>query len=83
MSTLRAEDDEAYSYLELVDALRQHGSCHEHDCAQLWRRIINILISNTDDHLRDHGFLYDAAGWWRLLPAYDMNSTPTLIRDRS
>ena len=47
------------------------------DCAQLWRRIVfNILISNTDDHLRNHGFLLHPSGW-RLAPAYDMNPIAT------
>ena len=50
---------------------------------QLWRRIVfNILISNTDDHLRNHGFLYDGAGGWRLSPAYDMNPTPVDVKAR-
>lgn len=83
MSMLGAADNEPHSYLELVDALRRYGSQPEADCAQLWRRIVfNILISNTDDHLRNHGFLYDAAGGWRLSPAYDLNPTPSDIRDR-
>ena len=84
MSMLGASDNEDHSYLEIVDAIRQYGSEPEQDCAQLWRRIVfNILISNTDDHLRNHGFLYDAAGaGWRLSPAYDMNPTPTDVRAR-
>lgn len=83
MSMLGAADNEDHSYLEIVDALRQFGSRPEQDCAQLWRRIVfNILISNTDDHLRNHGFLYDAIGGWRLSPAYDMNPTPTDVRER-
>lgn len=83
MSMLGAVDNEDHSYLEIVDALRQFGSQPEQDCAQLWRRIVfNILISNTDDHLRNHGFLYDAAGGWRLSPAYDMNPTPVDVRAR-
>jgi len=80
---LGAADNEDHSYLEIVDALRQFGSQPEQDCAQLWRRIVfNILISNTDDHLRNHGFLYDAAGGWRLSPAYDMNPTPVDVKAR-
>lgn len=83
MSMLSAADNEDHSYLEIVDALRRFGSQPEQDCAQLWRRIVfNILISNTDDHLRNHGFLYDAIGGWRLSPAYDMNPTPTDVRER-
>lgn len=84
MSMLGAADNEDHSYLEIVDALRQFGSQPERDCAQLWRRIVfNILISNTDDHLRNHGFLYDEAGGWRLSPAYDMNPTPADVRARA
>ena len=83
MSMLGATDNEHHSYLEIVDALRQFGSQPERDCAQLWRRIVfNILISNTDDHLRNHGFLFDGAGGWRLSPAYDMNPTPLDVRAR-
>jgi len=48
---------------------------------ELWRRIVfNILISNTDDHLRDHGFLYEGSDGWRLSPAYDLNPVPTDIK---
>jgi serine/threonine-protein kinase HipA len=47
----------------------------------LWRRIVfNILISNTDDHLRNHGFLYAGSDGWRLSPAYDLNPVPTDIK---
>jgi serine/threonine-protein kinase HipA len=49
----------------------------------LWRRIVfNILISNTDDHLRNHGFLYDNSTGWRLAPAYDLNPVPADIKPR-
>jgi serine/threonine-protein kinase HipA len=59
MSMLGANDRDTRSYLEIVDALRQHGAAPKEDMEQLWRRIVfNVLISNTDDHLRNHGFLY-------------------------
>jgi serine/threonine-protein kinase HipA len=49
----------------------------------LWRRMVfNILISNTDDHLRNHGFLYQGAAGWRLSPAYDLNPVPLDIKPR-
>jgi serine/threonine-protein kinase HipA len=49
----------------------------------LWRRLVfSILISNTDDHLRNHGFLYGGSDGWRLAPAYDLNPTPTDIKPR-
>ena len=83
MSMPGAADNEDHSYLEIVDALRQFGSQPEQDCAQLWWRIVfNILISNTDDHLRNHDFLNDGAGGWRLSPAYDMNPTPVDVKAR-
>jgi serine/threonine-protein kinase HipA len=82
MSMLDAGDNEPRSYLEIADALRRYGAKPEEDCAQLWRRIVfNILISNTDDHLRNHGFLYEVGGW-RLAPAYDLNPVPVDIKPR-
>ncbi len=83
MSMLGAADNEDHSYLEIADALRQFGSQPERDCGQLWRRIVfNILISNTDDHLRKHGFLFDSAEGWHLSPAYDMHPTPLDVKPR-
>jgi serine/threonine-protein kinase HipA len=50
---------------------------------ELWRRMVfNILVSNTDDHLRNHGFLYAGPDGWRLAPAYDLNPVPVDIRPR-
>ena len=61
------------SYLELAQFLTDHGSNTKEDLAQLWRRIVfNIAVSNTDDHLRNHGFIY-CDGGWILSPAYDIN----------
>jgi len=83
MSMLGAKDSETRSYLEIVDALRQHGAAPRADMAALWRRMVfNILISNTDDHLRNHGFLYQGPEGWRLSPAYDLNPRPTDIGPR-
>ena len=83
MSMLDARDNQTRSYLEIVDALRQHGAAPKDDIQGLWRRLMfNILISNTDDHLRNHGFLYDGPGGWRLSPAYDLNPVPVDIKPR-
>jgi len=83
MSMLGARDRETRSYLEFVDALRQHGASAKADMRALWRRIVfNVLISNTDDHLRNHGFLYAGPDGWRLAPAYDLNPVPTDIKPR-
>jgi serine/threonine-protein kinase HipA len=83
MSMLGSKDKETRSYLEIVDALRQHGASAKSDMEALWRRLVfNILISNTDDHLRNHGFLYEGQGGWRLSPAYDLNPMPVDIKPR-
>jgi serine/threonine-protein kinase HipA len=82
MGMLGASDNESHSYLEIADAIRQHGAAAGEDLRELWRRIVfTILISNTDDHLRNHGFLYDGATrGWRLAPLYDVNPTPRSVR---
>ena len=83
MSMLGARDRETRSYLEFVDALRQHGGSPRADMHALWRRIVlSVLISNTDDHLRNHGFLYESPDGWRLAPAYDLNPVPTDLKPR-
>ncbi|MES9830121.1 MAG: type II toxin-antitoxin system HipA family toxin [Candidatus Thiodiazotropha sp.] len=83
MSMLGASDNESRSYLEFVDALRRYGASPIQDMHELWRRIVfNILISNTDDHLRNHAFLYTGPDGWRLAPAYDLNPVPTDIKPR-
>ncbi|MCB2107035.1 MAG: type II toxin-antitoxin system HipA family toxin [Rhodobacteraceae bacterium] len=83
MSLLGAKDNETRSYLEIADTLRQWGAATPQDMSQLWRRIVfNVLISNTDDHLRNHGLLYTGAQGWRLSPAYDLNPTPVDVKPR-
>ena len=82
MSMLGA--NEAHSYKEFVDALRQYGAAPKEDMRELWRRIVfSILLSNTDDHLRNHGFLYEGPQGWRLAPAYDLNPVPADIKPRN
>lgn len=83
MSMLGAKDNQQHSYLEMADALRRYGAAPKRDLEELWRRIVfNILISNTDDHLRNHGFLYAGADGWRLSPAYDLNPVPVDVKPR-
>lgn len=61
------------SYLEIVEFLTTHGATVNDDLVELWRRIVfNIFVSNTDDHLRNHGFLLTNKGWI-LSPAFDLN----------
>ncbi len=83
MSVLSAKDGELRSYLEIADAIRQLSATPQKDLHQLWRRIVfNVFISNVDDHLRNHAFLYAGPAGWSLSPAYDLNPTPTDIRPR-
>jgi serine/threonine-protein kinase HipA len=71
--------DQPASYLDLAEFIQTHGSNISADLHQLWRRIVfNLMVSNTDDHLRNHGFLLDDKGW-RLAPAYDIN--PSIDKD--
>lgn len=61
------------SYLELVDFLSKHGAKVNEDLEELWKRIVfSIAVSDTDDHLRNHGFILTEKGWI-LSPAYDIN----------
>jgi serine/threonine-protein kinase HipA len=61
------------SYLNLAEFIIQQSASAKEDLEQLWRRILfNVLVSNTDDHLRNHGFVLTNQGW-RLSPAFDMN----------
>ena len=83
MSMLGAKDNQPRSYLEMVDVLRRYGAAPKRDMEALWRRIVfNIMISNTDDHLRNYGFLYEGPDGWRLSPAYDLNPVPVDIKPR-
>ena len=82
LTALSARDRERRSYLELLDLLRTDGVTPERDARQLWRRMaFNILISNTDDHLRNHGYLRNEGGWI-LSPAYDLNPMPVDVKPR-
>ncbi|HTF04982.1 MAG TPA: HipA domain-containing protein, partial [Bacteroidia bacterium] len=68
-----AGENTGVSYLELADFLMRNGADVNADLEELWRRIVfNITVKNTDDHLRNHGFLLTERGW-KLSPAYDMN----------
>jgi serine/threonine-protein kinase HipA len=83
MSMVGAKDNETRNYLEVADVLRRYGARPTEDIRELWRRMVfNILISNTDDHLRNHGFLWVGPPGWRLSPAYDLNPVPVDLKPR-
>jgi serine/threonine-protein kinase HipA len=65
------------SYLEIARVLIDHGAQTNTDLQELWSRIVfNLLVSSTDDHLRNHGFILVPGKGWRLSDAYDMNPVP-------
>jgi serine/threonine-protein kinase HipA len=71
--------DESPSYLDIVEFIQFSGACVDDDLKQLWKRVVfNICVSNTDDHLRNHGFILTPVGW-RLSPAFDIN--PSIDKD--
>ncbi len=78
----RVEGDDhlsGVSYLDLVGFIMQNGDKDyiASDLEELWRRIVfSVCVKNTDDHLRNHGFILGKNGW-RLSPAYDINAVPT------
>jgi serine/threonine-protein kinase HipA len=83
MAMLGSRDGERGSYPEIVDALAQHGARAKLDAQALYRRVaFNVLISNVDDHLRNHGFLWLGKAGWSLSPAYDLNPVPTDLKAR-
>lgn len=79
MTLLERRDGEGASYLEIADFIQNHGArgAVDADLEQLLRRVLfNVLVGNTDDHLRNHGFLRETTGW-RLAPAFDLNPNPS------
>jgi serine/threonine-protein kinase HipA len=83
LSMMGLKDGVHGSYPELVDVLTQHGARAAADAREIYRRMVfNVLISNVDDHLRNHGFLWAGREGWTFSPAYDLNPTPTDVRKR-
>lgn len=83
MSITNSLDGERGSYPEIVDELARHGAQAQRDAEALFRRMVfNVLISNVDDHLRNHGFLWLDRNGWTLSPVYDLNPTPTDLKAR-
>lgn len=81
-SLLQSSRMDDRSYTEIADAIRSHCSNPIADLQQLWRRLVfNLLITNVDDHLQNHGFLHSGRGLWRLSPAFDLNPFPDKDRE--
>lgn len=82
MALTGGRPEEAHGYLEIAEVIQRFGARPRHDLKELWRRMVfTVLVSNTDDHLRNHAFLRDGPGWV-LSPAYDINPTPPETRPR-
>lgn len=83
MSLLGLNDGDEATYTDIAECIRMYSSEPTLDLHELWRRIVfNVLIGNLDDHLRNHGFLYDKDDKWRLSPAYDLNPVPSQEKAR-
>lgn len=83
MALLGARDGDTGSYPEIVDVLGRYGSQAKKDAYGLFRRVaFNVLTSNLDDHLRNHGFLRKSHEGWTLAPAYDLNPVPADLKAR-
>lgn len=77
MTMLEAKDGDQGSYLDIAAAVEQVSPRTTEDLHELWRRMsFNVLASNTDDHLRNHGFLHAGGATWTLSPAFDLNPNP-------
>lgn len=77
MSLLGLNDGDEATYIDVAECIRMYSSEPTKDLHELFRRIVfGVLIGNLDDHLRNHGFLYDKENKWRLSPAYDLNPVP-------
>ena len=77
MTMLEARDGDQRSYLEIAEVIEERSPAATAELRQLWRRMaFTVLISNTDDHLRNHGFLHERGETWILSPAFDLNPNP-------
>jgi serine/threonine-protein kinase HipA len=83
MALLGMKDGQVGSYPEIVDVLARQGAQAKKDAHALYRRVaFHVLISNVDDHLRNHGFLRIDKSGWTLSPAYDLNPVPADLKAR-
>lgn len=81
-SMLQASRDDERSYLEIADVIRARSHAPTRDLQELWcRLVLNLLITNVDDHLQNHGFLHVENGLWRLAPTFDINPFPDKERE--
>jgi serine/threonine-protein kinase HipA len=83
MTLLGLDDGAEATYTDIAEAIRKHSAAPTEDLHELFRRIVfNVLVSNLDDHLRNHGFQHAGKGQWRLSPAFDLNPVPAFEKAR-
>lgn len=71
-----ASAEDGTSYLDIVSFIKAYSSNPKADLLELWKRIVfNMAVTNTDDHLRNHAFIFGKNGW-ELSPLYDVNPVP-------
>ena len=76
-SMMQASRQNDHAYTQIADVIVARSLNPGQDLKELWRRMaFNLLITNVDDHLQNHGFLHVAHGQWRLAPAFDINPFP-------
>ncbi|MFZ4535483.1 type II toxin-antitoxin system HipA family toxin [Propionivibrio sp.] len=76
-SMIQASREDDHAYTEIADAIIAKSIQPNQDLEELWRRLaFNLLITNVDDHVHNHGFLHVEHGQWRLAPAFDINPFP-------
>ncbi|MEO3414986.1 HipA domain-containing protein [Roseovarius sp. CAU 1744] len=64
-------------YTDIADIIRTISARPGDDLREIWRRMVfGILVTNTDDHLKNHGFIYAGQNLWRLSPLFDVNPQP-------
>ncbi len=77
MTMLEAADGDVRSYQDIAGVIEERSEAATDELHQLWRRMaFSVLVSNTDDHLRNHGFVHVAGDTWSLSPAFDLNPNP-------
>lgn len=82
MTASGRRDGEAADYLDVVEAIEDLSRRWRRDCESLFRRVVfSVAVHNSDDHLRNHGFVRAESGW-ELSPAFDMNPEPSLTTER-
>jgi hypothetical protein len=77
MSMLEQTDGQGGDYIDIAESIEETSPNATQDLHELWRRIVfTMLISNTDDHLRNHGFLRHSTAGWTISPVFDVNPNP-------